>query len=63
MSQNIKNKITIFFTSGSISSKCLNSTSDNNGVEPYNNLINLKRKHEHVDQLELETSQNNVSIY
>ena len=63
MSQNIKNKITNFFTSVPVSSKCLNSTSYNNDVEPYNNLINLKRKHEHVDQLESETIQNNVSIY
>jgi len=64
MSQNIQNKITYFFTCVA-SSKCLDSTSTsyNNDIESYNNFINLKRKHEDVDQLESDTIQNNVSIY
>jgi len=51
MSQNNKNKITTFFTSVPGSSKY---------IEPSNN---LKRKHEHVNQSENETIQNNVSTY
>jgi len=45
---NNKNKITTFFTSAPGSSKY---------IEPHNNLINLKRKDEHVEQSESETIQ------